>query len=445
MEWVNKLIKGKNCMKHKILILPVILFLFPMTAFPNEWTQIESPNISYYSIWGNSGTDVFAGGPGGVYHHDGNTWSIMHPSVDIYSIWGSSGTDIYVVGGSYHQGAKSHYNGINWVTTYTQETYVYYSDIWGSSGSDIWVTGNGFNVYNGTGFSFMEHFNGTNWANTAFLLNLELNGVWGSSTSDFFAVGDSGLIRHYNGNNWSAMTSGTANTLNDIWGSSSTDVFAVGMQGSILHYNGSNWSTMTSGTTNDLYNIWGSSDSDVFAVGTNGTILHYDGNGWSAMVSGTTNTLRGVWGSSDSDVFAVGDTGTILHYEGTLTTTTVPSTTTISTTTTAPPTVVTLIGFEAVPGKNMVTLKWSTATELDNAGFNLYRLESADGAYSKINDSLIIAQGSSTQGASYEFTDNNVQNRKTYYYKLEDIDLSGKITMHGPVSATPRLIYGMGK
>ena len=54
--------------------------------------------------------------------------------------------------------------------------------------------------------------------------------------------------------------------------------------------------------------------------------------------------------------------------------------------------------------------------------------------------SLIPAQGSSTQGASYEFVDTDVKNRKTYYYKLEDIDLNGTSTMHGPVSATPRLL-----
>ena len=51
-------------------------------------------------------------------------------------------------------------------------------------------------------------------------------------------------------------------------------------------------------------------------------------------------------------------------------------------------------------------------------------LESEDGEYSKINESLIPAEGSSTQGASYEYIDTRVQNRKTYYYKLEDIDLN---------------------
>ena len=34
---------------------------------------------------------------------------------------------------------------------------------------------------------------------------------------------------------------------------------------------------------------------------------------------------------------------------------------------------------------------------------------------------------------------------KGYCYKLEDIDLNGNSTMHGPANATPRLIYGIGK
>jgi len=61
------------------------------------------------------------------------------------------------------------------------------------------------------------------------------------------------------------------------------------------------------------------------------------------------------------------------------------------------------------------------------------------------NSSLIPAQGSATKGASYEFIDTNVQNRKTYYYKLEDIDTNGNSTFHGTVKAVPRWWYGMGK
>ena len=108
-------------------------------------------------------------------------------------------------------------------------------------------------------------------------------------------------------------------------------------------------------------------------------------------------------------------------------------------------TLINLSEFKAIPKNTAVMLKWVTESEVDNAGFNLYRAEKENGNYVKINGSLIAAKGSSTQGAAYEFIDTNVQNRKTYYYKLEDIDLSGKSTMHGPVNAMPRWIYGVSK
>jgi hypothetical protein len=102
------------------------------------------------------------------------------------------------------------------------------------------------------------------------------------------------------------------------------------------------------------------------------------------------------------------------------------------------PTLIDLSFFTATPSNRAVILEWTTESEIDNAGFNIYRAEAEDGEYVKINDTLIPAQGSPTQGANYQFIDENVKNRTTYYYKLEDIDLSGKSTMHGPVSVTPR-------
>jgi len=153
---------------------------------------------------------------------------------------------------------------------------------------------------------------------------------------------------------------------------------------------------------------------------------------------------NGVW---KGIIEVTGTTTTTITTTTVSPTTTVPATTTISsnTTTTAPATLVTLIDFKAISGNRMVIFTWSTESEIDNAGFNLYRSESENGEYKKINDSLIPAEGSYIQGASYKFIDKDVKNRKTYYYKLEDIDLNGTSTMHGPVSATPRLIYGIGK
>jgi hypothetical protein len=107
------------------------------------------------------------------------------------------------------------------------------------------------------------------------------------------------------------------------------------------------------------------------------------------------------------------------------------------------PTLITLSSFTATPSNHKVILEWTTESEVDNSGFNLYRTKSEEGKYVKINDSLIPAQGSPTQGATYQFIDDGVKNRTTYYYKLEDIDLNGVSTLHGPVSVTPRVIYNL--
>ncbi len=117
-------------------------------------------------------------------------------------------------------------------------------------------------------------------------------------------------------------------------------------------------------------------------------------------------------------------------------------TSTSTTTTTIEPTIIGLVYFKAIPGDAQILLQWMTESEKDNAGFNIYRAETKYGTYVKINNSLIPAQGSATQGAMYEFVDTNVKNRKTYWYKLEDVDLNGVATLHGPVSTKPRLIYG---
>jgi hypothetical protein len=110
-----------------------------------------------------------------------------------------------------------------------------------------------------------------------------------------------------------------------------------------------------------------------------------------------------------------------------------------------PKTLITLSSFTAKPGNGSVTLNWATETEIDNVGFNILRATAEDGVYVKINAELIPAQGGAAQGAAYQFVDTNVRNRKTYYYKLEDIDLNGTATAHGPVSATPKWMYAIFK
>lgn len=100
------------------------------------------------------------------------------------------------------------------------------------------------------------------------------------------------------------------------------------------------------------------------------------------------------------------------------------------------PTEVTLEGFDAYSRLGSIVLQWKTTREVDNLGFNLYRAEWEEGTRAQLNPTMIATQfpGSPT-GATYTWQDDQVEPGVTYYYWLEDIDIHGTGTMHGPKSA----------
>ena len=100
------------------------------------------------------------------------------------------------------------------------------------------------------------------------------------------------------------------------------------------------------------------------------------------------------------------------------------------------PTFVEFTGFEAVGHDGYVEVIWTTATELDNAGFNVYRSDAINGKMTKLNDELIAAKGSELMGATYTFKD-YVASGDAYYW-FEDISLDGKSGFHGPALSSPR-------
>ena len=96
-------------------------------------------------------------------------------------------------------------------------------------------------------------------------------------------------------------------------------------------------------------------------------------------------------------------------------------------------TAVDLVSFKAPGSGPGVTVVWQTGQESGNRGFNLYRSEAAGGAYVKLNGGLIPAASVSGEGRRYEFGDAGAVRGRLYYYKLEDVDVSGSVKFHGPV------------
>lgn len=92
---------------------------------------------------------------------------------------------------------------------------------------------------------------------------------------------------------------------------------------------------------------------------------------------------------------------------------------------------------EGRPGQPII-IHWSTETEVNTAGFNVYRSQSEEGPWEKINPRLVPASPDPLRGGSYVFTDTNVIAGVAYWYELEEVELSGQTTRLERTQATAR-------
>ncbi len=101
-----------------------------------------------------------------------------------------------------------------------------------------------------------------------------------------------------------------------------------------------------------------------------------------------------------------------------------------------------LVSFSAEAGNEKVTLTWQTASELNNQGFVLLRSTQKEGPFEEIDSYEYNAQlrgaGTTSNTTDYAYTDRYLVNGTTYWYKLVDVDVNGRRTGSGMVSATPQ-------
>ncbi|HEX2060546.1 MAG TPA: C25 family cysteine peptidase, partial [Thermoanaerobaculia bacterium] len=96
-----------------------------------------------------------------------------------------------------------------------------------------------------------------------------------------------------------------------------------------------------------------------------------------------------------------------------------------------------MVTVDAVQTKSGVTIKWETSWEADNLGFHVYRSVNG-GALERINKHIITGSALMSanrlrNGNTYRWKDQHPPAGLLQYY-VEDVDLNGHKTMHGPVS-----------
>ncbi len=90
-----------------------------------------------------------------------------------------------------------------------------------------------------------------------------------------------------------------------------------------------------------------------------------------------------------------------------------------------------LTSFTANASGNNVTLRWTTASETNNRGFEIQKLQSGTWTTS----GFVQGKGTSTEENSYSFTDKDLQSGK-YIYRLKQVDFDGSYSYSQNVEVT---------
>ncbi len=430
------------------------------------------------------GSDVYIGGlftllgdgtsAKNIAKWDGSSWSAL-PSgssngvnATVYAL-AVSGTDLYVGGaftllGDGTTSAKSiaKWNGSSWSTLPSGSSNGVNSAVYALavSGTNIYVGGQFTLLGDGTtSAKYIAKWNGSSWST---LTSGSSNGV--NSNVYALAVSGTGLyvggsfaqlgdgtsanrIAKWNGSSWSTLPSGSSNGVNgavNVLAVSGTNVYVGGLftqlgDGTtsakyIAKWDGSSWSTLTSGSSNGVNNV-------VYALAVSGTDLYvggqftllgdgttsakyiakWDGSSLSAIDNGVNNYVYAFAISEVEGLIYVGGNFTIAN--STLGTYYIcklgdPSNTTLP---------VELTTFSASVSGRAVNLKWQTATEVNNYGFEVQKSavgsSIAEGSWRKIG--FVDGSGNSNAPKSYNFTDESVSAGK-YLYRLKQVDNDGQ-------------------
>ena len=107
-----------------------------------------------------------------------------------------------------------------------------------------------------------------------------------------------------------------------------------------------------------------------------------------------------------------------------------------------PPLPVELNSFNIFTEGGKILLKWETATEVNDYGFEVQRqgpplrFPSREGTLEWVKIGFVKGAGNSNKAKQYTYTDNRVQAGKEYFYRLKQIDNDGKYNYSREVSAS---------
>ena len=93
-----------------------------------------------------------------------------------------------------------------------------------------------------------------------------------------------------------------------------------------------------------------------------------------------------------------------------------------------------LVGFQGTATKRGARLTWKTASEANNAGFEVHRRPREDAGWKQIGYVESKAEGgTTTEAQSYQYTAEDLS-VGTHQFRLKQVDLDGSSQVYGPIS-----------
>jgi hypothetical protein len=267
-----------------------------------SWTSTAIGAASLNGLWSSGGTALAVGDNGVIAQWDTSVFKrAVTPatSASVYSLWAGARNDFWVGGYT----SAFHYDGTSW-TKYPLGLAGPVTALWGSATNDVWLGGPIGGIY---------HWNGTSLSTVT--IPGSAYALWGFAANNVWAAGPGGAIYRWNGTLWSAATGVVGDTISALWGSSSSDMWAVGSY--IWHWNGTSW-TLSLDIGSNFSAVWGSGPSDVWASSETGA-WHYNGTIWVPVNESGVGRIGGgvLWGSSASDVWLWnGSLNRLQHWNG---------------------------------------------------------------------------------------------------------------------------------
>ncbi len=184
------------------------------------------------------------------------------------------------------------------------------------SENDIWVNEH-------------AHWDGTRWnflfVGDPIFSGVRTNKAWGTSSRDFYVVGDGGFIAHYTGSTWQRVESGTSVNINDIWGVASAANQSLALAPASNRYSAGEKKLLR--VSSDGYvdtlawfparrslSVWFNSPRKIFAGG-DGVFVGISER-WGEVLTIPRNTTTRIRGTAYGNVWTVGAFGLCCHFNG---------------------------------------------------------------------------------------------------------------------------------